>query len=401
MTWPLATEPALHADQVEPARVVLVLGADADETEAVARRLGRVSPVRDLTATIGPLLVGWDLGTAELGPPALVSPQRWLRAVRTLLLGLLGADGSRRVVAAEAGRPWVVMYLRRLFPDAVVVLVPGDSEEWAARLPELERAEDLRVTPDLVAQVDARCPPGRRPRSRPRPRRAGRAGRRLVVVLGSGRSGTTWLHTMLCASPDVAGTALGETSVFQSLEPVWRAHPRALALMRAFAEDVLVDALAPDGRRLVCEKTPAHAHLVPLIRALFPEAAFLHIVRDGRDVAMSLYAIEGAFPDLPAAARAWADAVTTVERDLAGAARHRTVRYEDLLVRAEQVVPGLWRWLGATPDPEALAARVRPQVSPLPSALTPGSGRWAGLPPAELAALEQACGRTLRRWGYT
>ena len=398
--WPLTTEPALLAEQVAPARVVLVLGPDAEQTRAVARGLGPVSRVHDLTATIGPLLVSWDLGTPELGPPALVSAERWLHAARALLLGLLRADGSRRVVVAESGPPWVLMYLRRLLPDAVVVLVPGDDPEWADRLPELERPDDLRVSPDLRDQVDVRCPPGRRRRPERRPRREVRDRQRLLVLLGSGRSGTTWLHTMLCASPDIAGTRLGETSVFSSLEHLWAAHPRAAPLMREFVQDVLVDALSPDGDQLVCEKTPSHAHVVPLIRALFPEAAFVHLVRDGRDVALSLHAIEGAFPDLAAAASAWAASVAAIEQGLKGAAWSRTVRYEDLLVQPEREVAELWRWLGVTPDLEELAARVHRQVTPLPSLLSPGSGRWQSLEPAELSALEQACGPALRAWGY-
>ena len=396
--WPLVTEPSLQTGEVAAARVVLVLGPDAEQTQAVARTLGGPSAVTDLTHVIGPLLVAWDLGTPELGPPALVSSGRWLQAVRALALGLLGADGSRRVVVADSGPPWVLMYLRRLLPDALVVLVPGDDEEWATRLPELERPGDLRVSADLPTQVDALCPAGRRRRHRRA--RTRRPDRRLVVILGSGRSGTTWLHAMLCASPDVLGTALGETWVFRALQRLWRTHPEAVPLMRAFVQDVLLDALDPSGRCLVCEKTPAHAHSVPLIRALFPAAAFVHLVRDGRDVAMSLHAIADAFPDLTAAATAWSDSVVAVERDLAGVTRQRTVRYEDLLVRAEEEVTGLWEWLGAAPDREQLAARVNQQVTPLPSAHRPGSGRWLALPPDELAALEEACGPSLRRWSY-
>ena len=399
--WPLVTEPSLRAEDVEAARLVLVLGPDAAETQAVADTLGTTSGVTELTALIGPLLVAWDLGTADLGPPALVSSQRWLHAARTLALRLLGADGSRRVIVADSGPPWVVMYLRRLLPDALFVLVPGADEEWAGRLPELERPGDLRVTEDLRAQVDARCPPGRRRRHRGRPpARDRRAGRRLVILLGSGRSGTTWLHAMLCASPDVTGTALGETWAFRMLQPLWRKHPEAVPHMRAFVQDVLLDALDPDGRGLVCEKTPAHAHHVPLIRALFPAATFVHLVRDGRDVAISLHAIDGAFPDLPAAGTTWSESVTAVERDLVGAKRQRTVHYEDLLVRAEEEVTELWRWLGATADRDELRVRVHRQVTPLPSAREPGSRRWAELAPDQLAALEEACGPPLRRWGY-
>jgi len=42
-------------------------------------------------------------------------------------------------------------------------------------------------------------------------------------------------------------------------------------------------------KRIVVEKTPRNVLRVPFLRAVFPEAKFVHIVRDGRDVACSLF----------------------------------------------------------------------------------------------------------------
>src|SRR5207302_624602 len=46
------------------------------------------------------------------------------------------------------------------------------------------------------------------------------------------------------------------------------------------------------------EKTPAHSGYVPQIRRVFPEAKFIWIYRDGRDVALSLRKVPWMDPNL-------------------------------------------------------------------------------------------------------
>ncbi|HEX5914905.1 MAG TPA: sulfotransferase, partial [Rubrobacter sp.] len=41
------------------------------------------------------------------------------------------------------------------------------------------------------------------------------------------------------------------------------------------------------GKRLVGDKTPGYVRRIPTLHALWPEAKFVHIIRDGRDVCMS------------------------------------------------------------------------------------------------------------------
>jgi hypothetical protein len=45
---------------------------------------------------------------------------------------------------------------------------------------------------------------------------------------------------------------------------------------------------AKQGKRLSGEKTPDYVRRLPLLHQMFPRAKFLHVVRDGRDVALSL-----------------------------------------------------------------------------------------------------------------
>lgn len=113
---------------------------------------------------------------------------------------------------------------------------------------------------------------------------------RPVVVLGAARSGTTMLATTLATHPDLA----------YWVEPkyVWRyGHPLAPDDRRGAAE------ATPRVRRYIrrafarfadragaprfMEKTPSNCFRVPFVHAVLPEARFLHVVRDGRDVARS------------------------------------------------------------------------------------------------------------------
>jgi Sulfotransferase family len=42
------------------------------------------------------------------------------------------------------------------------------------------------------------------------------------------------------------------------------------------------------GKRLVGDKTPGYVRRIPTLHALWPEARFVHLIRDGRDVCMSI-----------------------------------------------------------------------------------------------------------------
>lgn len=399
----LALEEVRRLDAVRD--LVVVVGPDQHTVSGSARTVGGertrlVAP--DLVQGLCGLVAGWDLGTPELGPPTLTSPESWLLAVRRLLLRLVAQDG--RTVLGCAGPVWQLMYLRRLLPDAVVVLAvsPGQDAEWDSRL------DDVRVGTDrLVGDI----PPQRTGAIDPAPLRAGTptTGERSLVLVGSGRSGTTWLHNLLCAHHGVTGTPMGETSVFRLVEPLWRAlggtaaAPSAVDALRCFLAEVLVDALDPAGTAIVCEKTPDHSWLIPLIRHLLPQARLAHVVRDGRDVAMSLHALDGAYEDLPAAGRAWARLVSTVRRDLADAPVVELVRYEQLIDDPTRVVAALWDWLGVpttAEDLERLHDRVHVQVTPLPSSRLPGTRRWHELPRKQRKALTAAVAPELESWGY-
>jgi len=109
---------------------------------------------------------------------------------------------------------------------------------------------------------------------------------RPVFVVGSPRSGTSFTAEQIGR---VSGFAdLGELRPFKAVIPVLDQLPPAEAtrhvgrIIRTATRVGLVSGLR------VIEQTPEATFLIPLIARAFPEARFVHLVRDGRDVAASL-----------------------------------------------------------------------------------------------------------------
>ncbi|HSI97881.1 MAG TPA: sulfotransferase [Gaiellaceae bacterium] len=116
--------------------------------------------------------------------------------------------------------------------------------------------------------------------------RFGRLDDRLVFVVGSPRSGTTFLAGAIGSVPgfvDLGEVApvkasVPELAAFDAVEAARRLR-RTLAVARRVG---LVGSVRP------VEQTPELAHLVDVVAAAYPKARIVHIVRDGRDVVCSL-----------------------------------------------------------------------------------------------------------------
>jgi hypothetical protein len=224
--------------------------------------------------------------------------------------------------------------------------------------------------------------------------------RQLFFVCGAMRSGTTWLQVQLDAHPAVrcAGEghfadklvrllqgalndyngyltwknadAFGEISGFPVFGIDEFRHLAATAILTLLAG---LSRTKPAATALG-EKTPDTINYLPLFDDLFPAAKFVHIVRDGRDAAVSAwYHSLRVSPDwlgqtyasmesyVAQCAKEWADEMTRwaafaelrPERSLA-------VRYEDLLSAPAETLAGVFRFLGVDAAPaivEACCAR--------------------------------------------
>jgi hypothetical protein len=175
------------------------------------------------------------------------------------------------------------------------------------------------------------------------------------------------------------------------------------------------------GKPLGGEKTPDYVRHLGLLSSLFPWAKAVHIIRDGRDVALSLleWAREDRGPgrfalwrDEPIAVSAlwWRWLVGVGRRDggALGPSRYCELRYEDLVAHPERRLRGLAAFLELPYAPEMARysegrSRPRPGRSAKSAWLPPTSGLrdWrAQMRARDLELFEAIAGDLLSELGY-
>ena len=108
------------------------------------------------------------------------------------------------------------------------------------------------------------------------------------------------------------------------------------------------------GKQHVGTKNPAYTLALPLLEHHFGKRAkFLHVVRDGRDVALSTLKMPWGEKSVYAAASSWAlHTRRAIEfQKTVGASRYLTVKYEDLVSKPEKVLDALEMFLGFEIEP--------------------------------------------------
>jgi Sulfotransferase family len=155
-------------------------------------------------------------------------------------------------------------------------------------------------------------------------------------------------------------------------------------------------------------KAPRSIYLLPFLHVQFPQLKFIHVLRDGRDMALSqnqnqirkhgpavLSWGERLFRSLTERSilmweRVNSDAADYGETSLRE--NYLRVRFEDLCAKPLETTVQILNFLGATIDPEPIA---RTEIMP------PGSlGRWQTSSPQIVSKLEAAAAVSLRRFGY-
>ncbi|MGA3565404.1 sulfotransferase family protein [Melissospora conviva] len=190
----------------------------------------------------------------------------------------------------------------------------------------------------------------------------------------------------IVAEADTLGTALGV---------VFRAYARRF------------------GKPRWGDKRPAYVRNLPILARLFPDAQFVHIIRDGRDCVASLTEMPWHRGGVNQAISAWAQAVDHGRwaRRTLGRDSYHEVRYEQLVADPETELRALCTYLGEEYD-AAMTAPDRVAGVAVPARKTwhvrthrpVGSdrvGRWASrLSPQELGLCEAVLGDRLRAQGY-
>jgi len=172
------------------------------------------------------------------------------------------------------------------------------------------------------------------------------------------RSGTTWLQIMIGAHPLVCTTV--ELTLFNKYTAPWikswkeeaaniaegRWHQGLPFLwgedefshfLREFLRRVYerVLALNPQATHIL-DKCPGYSEYVEDINRLLPNARFIHVIRDGRDVAVSLVTarkqIGYGAASIQDSAAVWKEGVRAARKGRQYQDRYMEVRYEDLSV---------------------------------------------------------------------
>jgi len=198
----------------------------------------------------------------------------------------------------------------------------------------------------------------------------------MPVIVGAPRSGTTLLRFMLDAHPLLAippetgflvladqFTGQDDATRREFFEAVTRYPPDAPAwndfriphVTFASALSHIVPFSAAEGYRALYrlyaerfgkprwgDKTPMYGLHLPLIARHLPEARFIHVVRDGRDVALSLRQMWfSPGESMEALAAHWSHFVSTARRDGSPTGRYLELKYEDLLCDTRRVLETL------------------------------------------------------------
>ncbi len=101
-------------------------------------------------------------------------------------------------------------------------------------------------------------------------------------------------------------------------------------------------------------KTPAYLLHMRAIADLLPEAHFIHLIRDGRDVAVSIRNLWFGPDSIDTAARWWVSRLEEGRRQAAGLAHYVEVTYEDLVTAPESVLRRLCAFLDLPWSPTLL-----------------------------------------------
>lgn len=236
-----------------------------------------------------------------------------------------------------------------------------------------------------------------------------------VFVVGPLRSGTTMLRLLLGHHSKINGFGEFEEAVSQGTEAGWPAigrYHQFLALDRAvqirgftvdsslgyveLVKDFLHQAWLRNQAPIISASVHSNFHLLPKI---WPQARFIHLLRDPRDVARSCIGM-GWVGNVYEGTRYWIEPEQRWGRlcELVPSSQLLSVRYEDLVAAPERVLGEICNFLGIEYEAQMLALEAdttysRPDAS--------YAEQWRRkLTPREIRWVEIQCAGLMRARGY-
>lgn len=214
--------------------------------------------------------------------------------------------------------------------------------------------------------------------------RLGKLDDRLVFVVGSPRSGTTFLAGAIGSLPGFVD--LGEVAPVKAAVPELakldpsEAARRLRRTLRVARRVGLVGAVRP------VEQTPELAHVVDVLPLAFPRARTIHIIRDGRDVVASLLdkpwlrsaevSTDDAGLAYGAHARFWVEPERRAEFESASDTRRAAWTWRSYVTAARSAATPTFelRYEELAAEPAAVAARLAPFLDAAEHQLTASLG---------------------------
>jgi hypothetical protein len=171
----------------------------------------------------------------------------------------------------------------------------------------------------------------------------------------------------------------------------------------AIFDRLMRDLAQREGKHRWCEKSPIHVLHIPQLAEAWPNAQFLHVIRDGRDCAASFHRRWGYTPQ--ASVFRWKNRVRAGRQAglQLGAQRYLEVRYEALTSRPDLEMERVCRFLGVDYDEAMLTSeRTAKRVGGIDSAEIRANDRsFAGyFTPEQCRRMDRIAGAALAELGY-
>lgn len=273
-----------------------------------------------------------------------------------------------------------------------------------------------------------------------------------VFIVGAPRSGTTLLQYMLRSHPSLSlptgeshffiplyrnaaqyGDLLQPDNVRRVLQAMERQSAEFLhtdlhglkfdveTLTREFVaegrntmRDIITGLFeknaAGEGKPRWGDKTPYYVLHIPKLLDWWPDAQIIHVVRDGRDVALSMFARRhdfGAYNTYHAA-KLWEQYVETGHAlgQAVPAGQYLELRYEDMIGDQKTALQTICAFLGEVYSDDLLEYKKSGEAGKTPLLQKPvqkdNQDKWKSeMKPWQIRVFESATATTLKQFGYT